>query len=178
MTDRHHSKAFLISHLNMKNLRILFVCMGNICRSPTAEAVFRHKAALSQLNVHIDSAGTTAYHVGEAPDARSRQAGEARSYSFAGQVARQVMKSDFRDFDHIYVMDAKNLAECKQIAPVEYHHKLALFLSLLNGADRDVPDPYYGETGGFEEVLDLIEQASDVLVKNILKKSEEVINTH
>lgn len=152
--------------------RILFVCMGNICRSPTAEAVFKTKAEQSQIKVFVDSAGTTAYHVGEAPDTRSRKAGEARYYSFAGQVARQVVKSDFRDFDYIYVMDRQNLSDCRAICPPEFQHKIALFLSLLNGDERDVPDPYYGENGGFDEVLDLVEQASDVLVKNIRDKKQ------
>lgn len=147
--------------------RILFVCMGNICRSPTAEAVFRVKAAQSQTKVFVDSAGTTAYHVGEAPDVRSRKTGESRGYSFEGQVARQVVKSDFRDFDYIYVMDSRNLSECKAVCPPDYQHKIALFLSLLSGVERDVPDPYYGENGRFEEVLDLIEQASEALVKKI-----------
>lgn len=149
------------------NPRIIFVCMGNICRSPTAEAVFKKKANQSQLNVFVDSAGTTAYHTGEAPDARSRKAGEARAYSFAGQIGRQIVKSDFRDFDYIYVMDRQNLSDCKAVCPAEYQHKISLFLSLLNGAECDVPDPYYGENGRFDEVLDLIEQASDELVKKL-----------
>lgn len=150
--------------------RILFVCMGNICRSPTAEAVFKHMAAQRQTKVFVDSAGTTAYHTGEAPDIRSRKAGEGQGYSFEGQVARQVVKSDFRDFDYIYVMDSRNFADCMTMCPPDYQHKIALFLSLLSGDDRDVPDPYYGETGGFDEVLDLVEQASEVLLKKINAK--------
>ena len=141
--------------------------MGNICRSPTAEAVFRQKAAKAGLNVYIDSAGTTGYHVGEAPDSRSREAGEARGYLFDGQQARQLQKNDFRDFDYVFAMDAKNLADMRVLCPDEHAHKVRLFLDLIDDETAEVPDPYYGNSGGFSRVLDLVESASDKLVLQI-----------
>lgn len=156
----------------MKQNRILFVCMGNICRSPTAEAVFRSKATQAGLKVYIDSAGTTGYHVGEAPDSRSRQAGEARGYRFQGQVARQLQKSDFRDFDYLFAMDAKNLEDMLALCPDEFKHKVSLFLSLIDADTKNVPDPYYGGENGFTEVLDLIEAASDKLVERLQESAQ------
>ncbi len=143
--------------------------MGNICRSPSAEAVFRNKAEESGLNVFIDSAGTTGYHVGEAPDSRSRKEGESRGYSFEGQVARQLQKTDFRDFDYLFAMDAKNLEDMLDMCPKEHRHKVQLFLSLIDNQPMDVPDPYYGGTSGFTDVLNLIEDASVQLVSLLSK---------
>ncbi len=134
---------------------VLFVCLGNICRSPTAEAVFRARAA--GTDIHIDSAGTAAWHAGKGPDPRSRAEGESRGYSFAGQTARKVRVQDFYDFDYVLAMDASNLSDLKAICPKDSTTKLSLFLP--DGAD--VPDPYYGGTDGFRDVVDLIEAASD-----------------
>lgn len=134
---------------------VLFVCLGNICRSPTAEAVFR--ACAKGTDIRIDSAGTGAWHAGEGPDPRSRAEGEARGYSFAGQAARKVRKQDFYDFDFILAMDASNLSDLRDIEPGDSNANLTLFLP--DGAD--VPDPYYGGPDGFRNVVDLIETASD-----------------
>jgi len=134
---------------------VLFVCLGNICRSPTAEAVFRARAG--DADITIDSAGTGAWHAGEGPDPRSRAEGERRGYSFAGQAARKVRLQDFHDFDFILAMDASNLSDLKDIQPKAGTAKLFLFLP--DGSD--VPDPYYGGPNGFIHVVDLIENASD-----------------
>lgn len=134
---------------------VLFVCLGNICRSPTAEAVFRARAGTADLK--IDSAGTGAWHAGEGPDPRSRAEGESRGYSFAGQAARKVRVQDFYDFNFILAMDGSNLSDLKDIQPHDATAKLSLFLP--DGSD--VPDPYYGGPDGFSNVVDLIESASD-----------------
>ncbi len=134
---------------------VLFVCLGNICRSPTAEAVFRARAGGS--GILIDSAGTGAWHAGQGPDPRSRAEGERRGYSFAGQAARKVRVQDFYDFDFILAMDASNLSDLREIQPEDGTARLSLFLPY--GAD--VPDPYYGGPDGFADVVDLIESASD-----------------
>ncbi len=134
---------------------VLFVCLGNICRSPTAEAVFRARAA--GANIRIDSAGTGAWHTGNPPDSRSRAEGERRGYSFAGQAARKVRAQDFYEFDFILAMDASNLSDLKDIQPGDGTAHLSLFLP--DGSD--VPDPYYGGAEGFAKVVDLIEDASD-----------------
>lgn len=134
---------------------VLFVCLGNICRSPTAEAVFRARAI--HLDIQIDSAGTGAWHAGEDPDPRSRAEGERRGYSFAGQAARKVRVQDFHDFDYILAMDASNLADLKSIQPADGTAQLSLFLP----SGTNVPDPYYGGPDGFKTVVDLIESASD-----------------
>lgn len=135
---------------------VLFVCLGNICRSPTAEAVFRDRAGGS--DIIIDSAGTGAWHAGEGPDPRSRAEGERRGYSFAGQAARKVRVQDFHEFDYILAMDASNLSDLRALQPENSHAELSLFLP--DGSD--VPDPYYGGADGFVRVVDLIEAASDV----------------
>ena len=148
---------------------VLFVCLGNICRSPTAEAVFRHKAAEAGLNVKIDSAGTHGYHIGKQPDKRSQSAGTARGYSFKGLKCRRVEESDFEKFDYILAMDESNLSNLRKVSPEEYHDKIHLFLSFADTEHQEVPDPYYGGKQGFEMVLDLIESASDGLI-NTLKR--------
>ena len=138
-------------------IRLLFVCLGNICRSPTAEAVA--KARLPSTLFDIDSAGTGAWHKGNPPDPRSRAAGEARGYSFAGQTARQVLPSDFFLFDHIIAMDRSNLADLQAMQPVESRAQLHLILDFsAEHVGQDVPDPYYGNDG-FDQVITLIEAA-------------------
>lgn len=134
---------------------VLFICLGNICRSPTAEAVFRARAGTAAIK--IDSAGTGAWHAGESPDPRSRAEGERRGYSFAGQTSRKVRVQDFYDFDFILAMDASNLSDLKDIQPHDGSAALSLFLP--DGSD--VPDPYYGGPDGFKHVVNLIEAASD-----------------
>lgn len=134
---------------------VLFICLGNICRSPTAEAVFRSRA--KDHDIRIDSAGTGAWHTGQGPDPRSRAEGERRGYSFAGQAARKVRVQDFYEFDLILAMDSANLSDLKSIRPADGTAMLSLFLP--DGAN--VPDPYYGGPDGFIHVVDLIENASD-----------------
>lgn len=144
---------------------VLFVCMGNICRSPSAEAVFRHKAKAQSITVEIDSAGTVGAHAKEKPDHRSLKAGEARGYSFDSIRSRKVTQSDFQDFDLILAMDQANYDDLVRIAPNGKADKVKLFLDFAdNFEDVEVPDPYYGGARGFQYVLDLVEDASDGLL--------------
>jgi len=152
-------------HHRMKKKSILFVCMGNICRSPTAEGVFRHRAEAAGLALHIDSAGTHGYHVGEPPDARSMRHAALRGYDLSAQRARQVDAGDFERFDHVLAMDRDNLKLLEAACPREHRHKLGLFMQFATKATSDVvPDPYYGGGQGFDRVLDYIEDASDGLI--------------
>ncbi|WP_406667701.1 low molecular weight protein-tyrosine-phosphatase [Gallaecimonas sp. GXIMD1310] len=151
-----------------KERKLLFVCMGNICRSPTAEAVARRRFADAGLMVTVDSAGTIAFHAGEPPDRRARQAGEARGYDFSGQLARQVASDDFVHCDLILAMDRQNLSDLMTRCPQRHQHKLQLFLDYAPDAEyEEVPDPYYGGSGGFEQVLDLVEAATDGLIAKL-----------
>lgn len=143
---------------------ILFVCHGNICRSPTAEAVMRARAERAGMadRLLIDSAGTSGYHTGEAPDRRSQRVAGQRGYDLSALRARQVADDDFARFDLILAADRHNLAELERRCPAEHQHKLALMLDALpGGAGREVPDPYYGGPTGFDHVLDLLEDACD-----------------
>lgn len=150
---------------------VLFVCLGNICRSPSAHAVFLKKAEQANLNVHVDSAGTAAYHTGAKPDARSVQAGESRGYDFNNLKARKVSDQDFVDFDLILAMDLSNLNDLLSRCPDEYKEKVKLMMSFaqVHLDQEEVPDPYYGGSAGFEYVLDLIEDASDGIIGHIEK---------
>jgi protein-tyrosine phosphatase len=141
---------------------VLFVCMGNICRSPTAEGVFRHyvsEAGLAEL-IEIDSAGTHAYHVGEPPDKRAQQAAARRGFSLEDIRARRVAPEDFERFHHIIAMDQDNLVMLQEQAEAGQREKIRLFLEFASGPETEVPDPYYGGATGFERVLDLVEDAS------------------
>lgn len=153
-------------------IKVLFVCMGNICRSPTAEGVFRQVVedeGLSHL-IEIDSAGTHAYHIGEQPDRRSQAAALRRGYDLSRQQARKVEVDDFHEYTYILAMDRDNYANLQQICPSETEHKLMLFLEHgQNISETEVPDPYYGGANGFERVLDLIEDASQGLIMHIRK---------
>lgn len=144
--------------------KILVVCMGNICRSPTGEAVLRARAKQQGIQVEVDSAGTIGYHQGNPPDPRSKAAGEKRGYSFKGIRSRKVIGSDFEKFDLILAADKDNLADLKAQCPSHHQHKLQLFLAGIDCDYEEVPDPYYGGDNGFELVLDLIEQASDQIL--------------
>jgi protein-tyrosine phosphatase len=150
---------------------VLFVCTGNICRSPTAEGVFRHLARERGVLdlLRVDSAGTHDYHVGEAPDARSVEHAARRGYDLAPLRARQVSGADFREFDRILAMDRGHLRQLKAMAPAGSPARVAMFLD-HSGSWRglDVPDPYYGGSRGFEEVLDMVEEASARLLEEIL----------
>lgn len=148
---------------------VLFVCMGNICRSPTAEGVFRYFVAEAglQSSIHIDSAGTHAYHVNEPPDRRARAAAARRGYSLDQIRARRVETSDFERFDFVIAMDRDNLALLTGQSEVVYHDKIHLFLEFAQAGVDEVPDPYYGGAAGFERVLDLVEDASRGLLETL-----------
>lgn len=149
---------------------VLFVCLGNICRSPTAHGVFRELVARRGLSeqIEIDSAGTAAYHVGNPPDQRSAACALQRGYDLSDLRARQAVRRDFLRFDYILAMDAQNLSDLRGICPGDYQGHLGLFLDFANLADADVPDPYYGGPEGFDHVLDLVESASEGLLNHIL----------
>ncbi len=147
--------------------RILFVCLGNICRSPTAEGVLRHLLAATapDLPVEIDSAGTDAYHVGVPPDPRSQRVARNRGIEIGGLRARQVSIEDFRRFDLILAMDQHNLRDLQAIRPADARARLRLFLDYAPQLQRTVvPDPYQGDEADFEAVLDLTEAASRGLI--------------
>ena len=141
---------------------VLFVCTGNICRSPTAEGVLRHLAEKEGIELRIESAGTGDWHVGSPPDERAQKHAKGRGYDLSAQRARQVRPSDFEEFDLILAMDRGHLRALERMAPPEARHKLRLFI-----ADRDVPDPYYGGPHGFEHVLDLVEAACHDLLREL-----------
>jgi len=148
-------------------VNILFVCMGNICRSPTAEGVFRHKVIDAGLEdqIHIDSAGTIAYHIGNPPDPRAQEAALKRGIDLSTQRARKVTSHDFEEFDFVIAMDSDNYYELEAICPAGHEDRLHMFLKFAqNCRETDVPDPYYGGGNGFEVVLDLIEDASEGLL--------------
>lgn len=150
---------------------ILFVCMGNICRSPTAEGVFRVRAEAAGLQLDIDSAGTHAYHVGNAPDARSTRHAAARGYDLSSQRARQFDTSDFERFDYVLAMDHDNLAILRRACPPQHRHKVKLFMEYASRSGSDVvPDHYYGGANGFDLVLDYVEDAADGLIA-VLRKN-------
>lgn len=153
-----------------EKVSVLFVCMGNICRSPTAEAVFRdqvEKAGLGE-SIEIDSAGTHSYHIGAPPDQRSQLAAVNRGYDMSSLRARQVVREDFARFDHIMAMDVQNLTILQQLASDGDRHKAKLFMKYSEEfSEIEVPDPYYGGAGGFERVLDMVESASRGLLKEI-----------
>jgi protein-tyrosine phosphatase len=148
---------------------VLFVCMGNICRSPTAEGVFRHHVSAAGLDklFEIDSAGTHAYHVG---DRRAQQAAARRGFSLADIRARRVGPEDFERFHHIIAMDEDNLVMLHEQADAAHREKIRLFLEFGSGPETEVPDPYYGGATGFERVLDLVEDASRGLLENLRQR--------
>ncbi|RMH86499.1 low molecular weight phosphotyrosine protein phosphatase [Pseudomonas sp. AOB-7] len=150
-------------------MKVLFVCLGNICRSPTAEGVLRHKLRAAGLEdrVQVDSAGTGDWHVGKAPDSRTRIAAQRRGYDLSALRARQVEAADFQRFDLILAMDQSNLRNLQALRPAGAQADLDLYLRRYELALDDVPDPYYGGEDGFEQVLDLIEQASEALLTEI-----------
>jgi protein-tyrosine phosphatase len=151
-------------------VKILFVCMGNICRSPTAEGVFRHKVEQAGLDsrIDIDSAGTHAYHVGEPPDGRAQKAASNRGVDLSRQRARRVNSDDFEEFDYVIAMDMSNEDDLQSICPTGLDEKIHLFLKFASNTSSDeVPDPYYGGGNGFEIVLDLVEDAADGLIAHL-----------
>ncbi len=148
-------------------MKILMVCLGNICRSPLAEGILKHK--VEHLNVEIDSAGTASYHVGEAPDVRSIRIGRAKGINISDLRGRQFAVSDFDRFDLIYVMDHSNLQNVLSLArDTRDRSKVKLLLNESSpGKDLPVPDPYQGGEEGFEKVFQMLDEATDALVKKI-----------
>lgn len=160
------------------DMRILVCCMGNICRSPTAEGVLRLRLEAAGLAeaVVVDSAGTHAHHVGSKPDPRAQKAAATRGVDLSRIRARRVSEEDFVQYDRIYAMDRDNLRNLQRCCPEPLQHKLALFLQHAERFDEDeVPDPYYGGPAGFERVLDLIEDAADGLVRELLQRPGQTL---
>lgn len=156
-------------------LKVLFVCMGNICRSPTAHGVFRHLVTQQQLTqqIYIDSAGTHAYHVGSPPDQRAQEAARMRGIILEDLRARQVQAKDFIEFDYILAMDEENYQNLQRACPPEQRHKIHYMTRFIDDdeqAPKEVPDPYYGGAQGFEYVLDLVESAAQGLLAELRKK--------
>lgn len=155
-------------------IRILMVCLGNICRSPLAQGVMEQRLRKAGLfhHVSVDSAGTHGYHVGEPPDPRAVEAAARRGYDISGQRARRIRDGDFQSFDYILAMDQDNLQQLLARCPGAEVDRLKLLLDFAAGADgQEVPDPYYGAEGGFERALDLVEAAVDGLILEV--KSRE-----
>ena len=159
--------------MSKKKINVLFVCMGNICRSPTAEGVFRY---LIQQQGHdswisTDSAGTHAYHIGEQPDRRAQQTALNRGINLSDLRARKALAKDFNDFDYVLAMDDENYLILEQLCPAGFEDKLSLFLDFTKDySETQVPDPYYGGDQGFEHVFDLVESASRGLLEDIKKR--------
>lgn len=156
----------------MNKTKVLFVCLGNICRSPTAEGVFRALVKRRDLEsaISIDSAGTGDWHIGRQADERAITAALSRGYDLSPLRARQTLVDDFHQFDYILAMDTPNLRHLEELAPDNYVGHLGLFLEFSSQNEhREVPDPYYGDGQGFELVLDLIEDASEGLLTHILR---------
>jgi protein-tyrosine phosphatase len=151
-------------------VKVLFVCLGNICRSPTAHAVFQSQVDQAGLGnrIQVDSAGTGEWHLGKPPDKRSSSVASMRGYDMSSLRARQVSSGDFEEFDYILAMDNTNLADLQSMEPTGYQGILDLFLSFDKQSDfTEVPDPYYGGTDGFDRVLDLVEAAASNLLAHI-----------
>jgi len=154
-----------------RKTRVLFVCMGNICRSPTAEGVFRKLVEDSPLakKIEIDSAGTIGSHAGSKPDPRAIELAASRGYQLEKLRARQVIAADFERYDHIIAMDTQNLKQLREICPPELAEKVELLMDFApHAGSREVPDPYYGSAADFEHALELIEQGCDGLLQHIV----------
>lgn len=151
-------------------VKVLFVCLGNICRSPTAEGVFRELVQQKGLNNRIvtDSAGTGSWHVGKEPDKRAQAAARTRGYDLSDLRARQAVVADFREFDYVLAMDRNNYVDLERLCPPGYEDRLHMFLSFdPNCPEEEVPDPYFGGAAGFDYVLDLVEEAANGLLIDI-----------
>ncbi|MGD0490885.1 MAG: low molecular weight protein-tyrosine-phosphatase [Steroidobacteraceae bacterium] len=152
--------------------KLLVVCLGNICRSPTAEGVLRHLLAeeSTDLRIEVDSAGTGDYHLGEPPDLRSQRAAKRRGIDLSGLSARQVRRQDFDEFDLILAMDRRNLADLEAMRPAGSRAEVRLFLEYAGEPGiSEVPDPYFGDAGDFDRVLDLVTAASRRLIERLRK---------
>ena len=159
----------------MQITRVLFVCLGNICRSPTAEGVFQslvNQRGLQQ-SIHVDSAGTSNWHIGSPPDPRAIEAARTRGFDLSSLRARQAIAQDFSEFDYVIAMDHENYANLSKLATPEQQTKLHLFLEFADKVSEvEVPDPYFGSAGGFPHVLDLIENASSGLLDHIMMRQD------
>ncbi|MGB1008316.1 MAG: low molecular weight protein-tyrosine-phosphatase [Thiolinea sp.] len=159
----------------MEKINVLFVCMGNICRSPTAQGVFTNTVVSCGLQerIHIDSAGTHAYHIGESPDARSQVAALERNIDLSSQRARQVKEVDFERFHYVLAMDEGNLSTLKRQAKAGQQGRIQLFMGFAERwNEREVPDPYYGGDRGFERVLDMVEDAAEGLLRHLVQQHQ------
>lgn len=157
--------------------KVLFVCLGNICRSPTADGIFNHLVVSEKLDqkITVDSAGTSDWHIGKSPDSRTVAAARQRGYDLSVLRARQATTSDFDEFDYVLAMDEANLLDLQRIKPPAYTGHLGLFLEFGTDSQyREVPDPYYGEHDGFELVLDLVENAAQGLLNHIRKHAHSL----
>lgn len=152
-----------------KMKKVLMVCLGNICRSPMAEGILRHKAEEKGLHLEIDSCGTSNYHKGEAPDKRARAIMKSKGISIDDLKARQLRSEDFQNFDHIFVMDHSNYSNALEIASMKEHQdKIRLLLSLNSSSPiEEVPDPYFGGDEGFEHVFRLLDDACEEFIKDL-----------
>jgi protein-tyrosine phosphatase len=163
-----------VEAVTMQDVKVLFVCMGNICRSPTAQGMFEMLVQEADLSdrVFIDSAGTHAYHVGEKPDARARDAASRRGIDLSRQRARRISAVDFDQFDYVVAMDRNNLEELLALCPEQHLEKIYLLLDFAPhlAPQQDVPDPYYGGTRGFEQVLDLVEEGARGLLDDLKRR--------
>ncbi len=155
----------------MSVIKVLFVCTGNICRSPTAEGVLRHKLAAAGLDgrVSVDSAGMIDYHAGNPPDRRAIQHAARRGYDLKDLRARQLRRADFETFDLLLGMDRGHFRQLARLCPPQFAERVKLFLeyAAIAGLPAEVPDPYYGGPNGFEQVLDLVERAADGLIAEL-----------
>lgn len=154
-----------------KTTSVVFICMGNICRSPTAEGVFRHVVEQSNMSdvITIDSAGTHAYHIGESPDSRAQSTALSRGVNLSSQRARKVKREDFDQFDYVIAMDSANLESLKSLREDDQPAKLHLFMDFASDWDNEeVPDPYYGGDNGFEQVFDMVQSASKGLLRHMI----------
>lgn len=166
MKDQRHES-------NEASVKVIFVCMGNICRSPTAEGVFRKLIEVQGLDraIETDSAGTHGYHAGESPDRRARETAARRGVDLSDLRARQVGASDFDYFDYVLAMDEDNLRSLSAICPPDHRDKLVLFMEFApHLRSREVPDPYYGAAGGFDRVFDMVEAAAEGLLNDIRQR--------
>lgn len=156
----------------MDKRRILFVCLGNICRSPLGEGILRSLAAERGLGARIEaaSAGTGGWHQGEAPDPRSIEVGLRNGVDISGQRARKIRLADFNEFDMIFAMDRSNLRDLVKLAPHDSTADIHLFMDFVSGERRDVPDPYYGDDGDFEQVYRMLWAGCDRLVANLFRQ--------
>ena len=149
-------------------ISVLFVCTGNICRSPTAEGILRLRAEERNIPMQIDSAGMIAYHSGEAPDPRTCKAAREHGVDLSHQRARQIRDEDFDRFDHILAMDESHFRDLKAMAPEAAQEKIRLFLSFIpEASELEIPDPYYGGPDGFSKTIDLVEQGSAAFLDHL-----------